>query len=106
MKHALFLEPLPERSSIPDSQQSSDSDHSLSSGLFTQSTVPELLVARCPHSEAFTESRDVDGTVEGTRFSSRAGHADSKAVSGTGDEVCNILLGDSYCRQATGSRNG
>lgn len=102
MKHALFLEPLPERSSIPDSQQSRDSDHTLSSGIFTLATVPELLVARRPLSEAFTESRDVDGTVEGSRFSSRARHADSKAVLGTGDEVCKILLHDSFCRQAVG----
>lgn len=96
MKNALFLEPLPERSSIPDSQQSSNSDHALSSGLFTLATVPELLVARRPPADAFTESRDVDGAVEGTGLSSRTGLVDPKAVSGKEDEVCKLLLDDSF----------
>ena len=69
LKNALFLAPLPERSSVPASQRDArdkrrNSDPASIPELLTSTTVPEELVARPPSQSAMTEQNNVDASVE------------------------------------------
>lgn len=76
LRNALFLQPLPEQSSVPASQQpSQDPDDGLKTaavptGIFTADTVPESLVAR-PSGQSVPSARSPAGTPGSKRDGAR-----------------------------------
>lgn len=95
MKNALFLQPLPEQSSVPPACQSiqgktySVQNASTSSGVFTSATIPESLVARPPEERAVVPE-SMASVSAGKEGSSRATEEAEKQTRGRKDQLSNL----------------